>query len=85
MEEKKKAIRPWAKIADSYCPSSDDIVLAGSEIMAHGIKPGDALHIACAIKSGCDYFITTDRGLLNRNIANIIIINPIDFVRETEE
>ena len=84
-DEKKKAIRPWAKIADSYCPSSDEIVSSGRGIMEHGIKARDALHIACAIKSGCDYFITTDKGLLNKSIANISIINPIDFVRETEE
>jgi len=84
-EEKKKAIRPWAKIADNYCSSSDEIVSAGNEIMGNGVKSRDALHIACAIKSGCDYFITTDKGLLNKNIANIIIIDPIDFVRVTEE
>jgi predicted nucleic acid-binding protein len=76
---------PWANIADNYCPSSDEIVSAGREIMEHGVKSRDALHISCAIKSGCDFFITTDKGLLNKTIANITIINPIDFVRETEE
>jgi len=53
--------------------------------MASGIKPKDALHIACAIKSGCEYFITTDNRLTNKTIPNIKIINPIDFVRETED
>lgn len=52
--------------------------------MNKGIKAKDALHIACAIKSECDYFITTDMRLLNKNIEKINIINPIDFVRETE-
>jgi len=29
-----------------------------------------------------DYFITTDRGLLKKNIIEINVINPIDFVNE---
>jgi len=53
--------------------------------MSYGIRAKDALHIACAIKSGCDCFITTDKGLLKKHIDNIIIINPIDFVREMEK
>jgi len=81
----RNAVAPWKEIALEYCPSSDDVLSAGKQIMEHGIKPKDALHIACAIKSGCEYFITTDKGILNKNIENIKIINPIDFVRETED
>jgi len=33
-------------------------------IMRLGIKPRDALHIACAAEGSCDYFITTDKPLL---------------------
>ena len=83
-EEKKNAIVPWKKIATYSCPSSDDIPLVGQDIMKRGIKAKDALHIACAIKSGCEYFITTDHRLTNKTLPNIKIINPIDFVRETE-
>ena len=53
--------------------------------MQLGIKPKDALHLACAIESGCDYFITTDKGLINKAVPDIKIINPIDFVREMED
>jgi predicted nucleic acid-binding protein len=84
-EDKKNAITPWKGIADEYCSSSDDILSLGQEIIKTGIKAKDALHIACALKSGCEYFITTDSKLINKHIANIKIINPIDFVRETEE
>jgi len=83
-EEKRNAISPWKEIADDYCPSSDDILALGIKIMKHGIKAKDALHIACAVKSGCDYFITTDNKLTNKTIANIRIVNPIDFILETE-
>jgi len=53
--------------------------------MEKGIRANDALHIACAIESQCEYFITTDAGLTKKEIEGIIIINPVDFVRETEE
>ena len=82
--EKRNAIEPWKKLAAEYCQPSDDILSRGEKIMALGIRPNDALHLSCAINNGCDYFITTDRVLLNKNIASIKIRNPIDFIRETE-
>ncbi|MDR3062517.1 MAG: hypothetical protein LBU40_00065 [Methanobrevibacter sp.] len=49
-----------------------------------GIKQKDAIHISCAIISECFYFITTDYKLIKKNIDEINIINPIDFVRLEE-
>ena len=83
-EEKRTAIAPWKDIAVGYCPSSDDVLSAGRRVMACGIREKDALHLACAVESGCDYFITTDKGLTNKRVNNNIITNPIDFVREME-
>jgi predicted nucleic acid-binding protein len=45
----------------------------------YGIKSNDVLHITCAILSKCEYFITCDKGLLNKDISEITIMNPIDF------
>ena len=84
-EEKRNAIAPWKEIANTYCPSSNEILSAGREIMEYGISAKDALHIACAIKSECEYFITTDNRLTNKVLANIKVMNPIDFVLEMEE
>jgi predicted nucleic acid-binding protein len=53
----------------------------GKQIEQNEIRPNDALHIACAIESQCEYFITTDDGLTNKRINEIKIINPIDFIR----
>ena len=83
-DERRKSISLWKDIASEYCASSDDILSEGIKIMSNGIRPKDALHLACAIKSGCSCFITTDHKLLNKIIDNIIIVNPIDFVREME-
>jgi hypothetical protein len=84
-DERRNAITLWKEIAEDYCSSSDEVLSAGREIMKRGIKEKDALHIACAIESGCEYFITTDGKLTNKTFENIKIINPIDFVRETED
>jgi hypothetical protein len=84
-EIKRYAIAPWKEIASDYCASSVDILSAGQKIMKLGIKTNDALHIACAINQHCDYFITTDILLTRKNITEVKVINPIDFVREMEE
>ncbi len=81
--ENKKSIQMWESI--SKYKSSENVLMLGSKIMEKGIRANDALHIACAIDSQCEYFITTDAGLTNKKIEEIKIINPIDFVRKMEE
>ncbi|MCL2049623.1 MAG: hypothetical protein FWG87_12970 [Defluviitaleaceae bacterium] len=49
------------------------------EIMKTGIKKKDATHIACSIIAKCDYFITTDRRVINYKTDKIKIVNPIEF------
>ena len=51
-----------------------------NEIMETGIKLKDAAHLACSIIAKCDYFITTDKRVLNYKTDKIKIVNPIDFV-----
>jgi len=84
-DEKRSSIALWKEIAEDFCPPSETILMRGKEIMKHGIKNEDALHIACAIERHCDYFITTDNKLTNKNIEEIKVVNPIDFIIETEE
>jgi len=61
-----------------------EITKIGRKLMALGLKNLDALHVACALKASCDYFITTDKGILNKQIDNVTLINPVDFVRRLE-
>jgi predicted nucleic acid-binding protein len=86
-EERREAIGMWAKIANQHCPPSDNILEKAKHIQKAGIRAKDALNLACAIASNCDFFITTDRGIIKKSnlISEIRIINPIDFVREEEE
>jgi len=84
-EEKKSAIKIWKDIAKDYCPSTETVLARGKEIMKNGIKNMDALHIACAIERQCQYLITTDIKLTRKSIKDIIVINPIDFIRKMED
>lgn len=63
---------------------ADEIRLKAEEIMKTGIKTKDAYHIACAIRSSCDCFLTTDDRLLKYRTSEIQIMNPIDFIRRLE-
>ena len=83
--ENRNSIQEWETIAKFKCKSSEKILTLGNKIKQKGIRANDALHIACAAESQCEYFITTDAGLANKNIEGIQIINPIDFVRKMEE
>jgi predicted nucleic acid-binding protein len=53
----------------------------------HNLRPKDALHIACAIDAGCDYFITTDDKITNKKtlIDEIEIVNPVNLINIIEE
>ncbi|KZX16439.1 hypothetical protein MBCUT_08250 [Methanobrevibacter cuticularis] len=83
--EKKDKIQLWKDIATEFCDFHEEIRNKGKELEKLNIKPKDALHIACAIFSKCDYFLTTDYKLINKNIKKINIINPMNFIKIIEE
>ncbi|MCL2086460.1 MAG: hypothetical protein FWH05_02555 [Oscillospiraceae bacterium] len=56
------------------------VMVLSEEIIKTGIKKKDATHLACSIIAECDYFITTDRRVVNYKTDKIKIINPIEFV-----
>lgn len=62
----------------------DPIALKAKQIMNTGVKYKDALHVSAAIFLECDYFLTTDDRLLRYETDEIMIRNPIDYIRETE-
>ena len=85
---RKSAIRSFIEENTSVHigPSLKSAVIERAHIiMETGIKYKDACHIASAILAHCQYFITTDKRVLKYRTEDIIIINPIDFVREMED
>ena len=62
----------------------DIIKSKAEEIMKTGIKMKDAYHVACALYSSCDYFLSTDDRLLKYKTSEIQMLTPIDFIRRLE-
>jgi len=83
-EERRTEIQKWEDIADIYTVETPAILIMMEQLVIAGIKPKDALHIACAKELNCQYFLTVDKGILKKAnlIAQIQILTPIDFVIE---
>lgn len=60
------------------------ILAAMKTLVAVGLKPLDALHVACAQALECEYFLTVDKGILKKAnlVAGIRVLSPLDFVFE---
>ena len=57
-----------------------------NEIMKYCVKAKDALHISCAIEAECDYFITTDDGILRKyKEGDIKVCSPVEFINIWED
>ena len=64
---------------------SQDIKRRALELKKYNIKDMDALHIAFAESENINYFITTDRLLINaskRVELKLEVINPVEFIME---
>jgi hypothetical protein len=74
-------IMPWAKGAVINVQIDDSIRFRAKEFEANGLKAMDALHVACAEAAECDWFFTTDRGILKkaRNLISMRVANPVEF------
>jgi len=87
-EEQKETIKEWKKVAVENAKPVETIRNCAKEMgSTYGIKPKDAIHLACAIHTKCKYFLTTDRLLLKKALPlkEIMAINPIDFIMLLEE
>lgn len=80
-DDKREQIALWKKIAQVIVTPDPKILVKTKDLEKLDIKTNDAMHIAGAIAGGAEYFITTDKKLLNKSVADITIINPMDFVR----
>ena len=64
---------------------SEEIKQIAIELRQYNIKDMDSLHLAFATSNDIDYFITTDRLLINaskRANLKIKVINTIEFIME---
>ena len=74
-------ILPWANGAVTRVLVDDGIRQRAKYFESVGVKPVDALHVACAESAGCDWFFTTDNGLIKKANAHtpMRVANPVEF------
>ena len=82
--KRKTSILWWRDGAAEYVDTTEEIIDRGEQIERLGIKPKDALHLASAEKANCDFFLTTDKGILKKvsSLGKMKVVNPIQFISE---
>ena len=78
---RREASDVFRRLSQSIVEIDDDIKSSSLDYQARGLAWADALHIASAVKAECEYFITVDRKILNKTIAEVTVLNPIQFVQ----
>lgn len=89
--------RTYIKLLSDSCsiiifPDEKILDIAEKVVARSSSKLKDAVHLACAIYTKCDYFITCDDQLIrtiDKNkeplkdiLDDLVLFNPVDFVRK---
>jgi len=85
-DERRFEIQRWKDLSVCRIEENPDVLDEMRDGIAKGLRPLDALHVACACEMDCDTFLTVDKGILKkaRLFAEIRIISPVNFVIEWE-
>jgi predicted nucleic acid-binding protein len=83
-EERRVKIAEWKEFAADKVAMHDEIIKKARKYMETGLRQKDAAHIASALYGKSDCFITVDKKILNKSIEDIIIIDPVDFLRRLQ-
>lgn len=84
---RKVTIADWQQIGVVDMSVNELVEQKAITLSKIGVKPMDALHVACAIEARAEYFLTTDNALLRKMVKqdSIRVVDPVDFVRELKD
>lgn len=85
-EERRDVVVRWKTAAAVDVEETDAIIQKAHEIVSRGLRAKDALHVACAMAAGCDFFLTTDDLAVKRmrGFSGIAVMDPTQFIVEVE-
>lgn len=89
MPDKDKRLMVWilSTVHDAHVRVAAEVEKRALELKKVGLKPLDALHVACAEKAKAEVLLTTDDNLLNRAVRSkrtlkVKVENPMRWVME---
>ena len=80
--EKRDTILAFKQFASEIVRPDPAIEETAKEWQRKGLKTYDSLHMACAIHAGCDYILTVDDKVLNKQSEEIKITDPVIFINQ---
>lgn len=82
--DRRERTRAWRTSAVVDCVESPAVKATAESFVQIGLREIDALHVACAVNTGCAYFITTDDQVLGKadRISKIKVVDPIEFIKK---
>jgi predicted nucleic acid-binding protein len=90
--ERSAFARYLAQACEGTIEPNDEIRELARGLERLEIRGRDALHLACAEWSGCDYLVTCDdllvrqgKRLIEAGELRLQVINPVDLLREEEQ
>ena len=86
-KNKRERIAAWKVLTVQTAYETPEIVAHAKTFQTHGAHKKDAIHLACAVALQCEYFITTDKSLLNKRrfFQPLQVMNPVEFVTDVLE
>jgi predicted nucleic acid-binding protein len=86
-EERRDRLLSINDRAQTYITVNEDILKRTEIIKEMNFTTYDAMHIACAEVAKVDIFLSTDKGLINKALANknelkVKIDNPLSWIQE---
>ena len=83
--KRREAVAKWRAGAVVCVFATKGVEERARELETIGLKAKDALHVASAENAGCDWFLTTDRGILKKAECSqrLKIASPVEFITET--
>ena len=85
--ERRWSIAQWKALAVVDVIESPSILEHAQQFESRGLRGKDALHIACALETGCECFLTTDDHVIKLmgNFDPLLVMNPTTFITTKEQ
>lgn len=84
--QRRQRVRALAGLATTISMLENTAKARAQEWVVLGLRPVDALHLACAEGAGVDVFLTTDDQLLRvvrrTGVSRVLVNNPLPWLNE---